>query len=185
MRLCHDGEARWDCPWVGGDNPSSLYSHRVTYIDTTTQLGLRMALSRWVAPRPEPTGRCHWAELRNPRTHTDWLQLTVAAGFTLGNTWKLKLFTQWHNYICYIFLLSFLRWCLTIWLWLVWNSLYRPGCPWTRRSACLCLCLKRARIKGVRHHVHDLFYCFSLAFCHVFACDEAQTHSLAHIQHML
>jgi hypothetical protein len=33
---------------------------------------------------------------------------------------------------------------------LFWNSLCRPGWPWTQRSTCLCLL--RARIKGVSHY---------------------------------
>jgi hypothetical protein len=35
--------------------------------------------------------------------------------------------------------------------WLSWNSLCRPGWPWTQKSACLCL--RSAGIKGVHHHV--------------------------------
>jgi hypothetical protein len=41
--------------------------------------------------------------------------------------------------------------------WLSWNSLCRPGWPWTQKSACLCL--PSTRIKGVRHH-HLAFFLF-------------------------
>jgi hypothetical protein len=33
---------------------------------------------------------------------------------------------------------------------LSYNSLCRPGCPWTQKSACLCL--SSAGIKGVHYH---------------------------------
>jgi hypothetical protein len=43
--------------------------------------------------------------------------------------------------------------------WLSWNSLCRPGWPWTQKSACLCLL--SAGIEGVRHHARLVlvFYC--------------------------
>jgi hypothetical protein len=45
---------------------------------------------------------------------------------------------------------GFLRQCFSVYLWLSWNSLCRPGWPWTQKSTCLCLL--RAGIKGVCHH---------------------------------
>jgi hypothetical protein len=38
----------------------------------------------------------------------------------------------------------------SVWPWLSWNSLCRPGWPRTQKSACLCL--PSVGIKGVRHH---------------------------------
>jgi hypothetical protein len=38
----------------------------------------------------------------------------------------------------------------SVYPWLSWNSLCRPGWPQTQKSACLCL--PSAGIKGVRHH---------------------------------
>jgi hypothetical protein len=39
---------------------------------------------------------------------------------------------------------------LSVLPWLSWNSLCRPGWPWTQKSTCLCL--PSAGIKGMRHH---------------------------------
>jgi hypothetical protein len=46
--------------------------------------------------------------------------------------------------------LDFLFLILFLCLFLSWNSLYRPGWPWTQSSACLCL--KSTGIKGTCHH---------------------------------
>jgi hypothetical protein len=62
--------------------------------------------------------------------------------------------------------------------WLSWNSLCKPGWPRTQKSACLCLCLPGARIKGVRHHCRasrartffkKYFVCVHVAVC-MFVC---------------
>ena len=55
--------------------------------------------------------------------------------------------------------------------WLSWNSLCRPGCPGTQKSACLCL--PSAGIKGVRHHARlsfSFFYLFSIVCTPQHAC---------------
>ena len=52
-------------------------------------------------------------------------------------------------------------WELWSCVWLSWNSLCRPGWPWTQKSACLCL--PSAGIKGVHHHAH-LVWIFHLTF---------------------
>jgi hypothetical protein len=43
--------------------------------------------------------------------------------------------------------------------WLSWNSLWRPGWPRTQKSACLCLRLPSAGIKGMCHHCPASNYC--------------------------
>jgi hypothetical protein len=45
--------------------------------------------------------------------------------------------------------------------WLPWNSLFRPGWPWTQKSACLCL--PSAEIKGMHHHTQLLS---KHSYCH-------------------
>jgi hypothetical protein len=50
----------------------------------------------------------------------------------------------------FIYLFIFLRQGFSVYPWLSWNSLCRPGWPQTQKSACLCL--PSAGIKGVRHH---------------------------------
>jgi hypothetical protein len=45
---------------------------------------------------------------------------------------------------------GFLRQGFSVYPWLSWNSLCRPGWPRTQKSACLCL--PSAGIKGMRHH---------------------------------
>jgi hypothetical protein len=49
-----------------------------------------------------------------------------------------------------LLLFCFSRQGSSVWPWLSWNSLCRPGWPRTQKSACLCL--PSAGIKGVRHH---------------------------------
>jgi hypothetical protein len=39
--------------------------------------------------------------------------------------------------------------------WLSWNSLCRPGWPWTQKSTCLCL--PSAGTKVVCHHARQLW----------------------------
>jgi hypothetical protein len=52
---------------------------------------------------------------------------------------------------------GFLRQGFSVWPWLSWNSLCRPGWPRTQKSACLCL--PSAGIKGVGGVVvYDMFY---------------------------
>ena len=50
----------------------------------------------------------------------------------------------------FFFFFGFLRLGFSIEPWLTWNSLCRPGCPGTQKSACLCL--PSAGIKGGSHH---------------------------------
>jgi hypothetical protein len=49
-----------------------------------------------------------------------------------------------------LFCFVFSRQGFSVYPWLLWNSLYRPGWPWTQKSACLCL--PSAGIKGICHH---------------------------------
>jgi hypothetical protein len=49
-----------------------------------------------------------------------------------------------------LLLLLFLRQGFSVYPWLSWNLLYRPGWPRTPKSTCLSL--PNAGIKGVRHH---------------------------------
>ena len=53
-------------------------------------------------------------------------------------------------YVLFFFFLNFSRQGFSVFPWLSWNSLCRPGWPQTQKSACLCL--PSARIKGVCHH---------------------------------
>jgi hypothetical protein len=53
-----------------------------------------------------------------------------------------------------VLLFCFSRQGFSVWPWLSWNSLCRPGWPRTQRSACLCL--PSPGIKGVRHHLQPL-----------------------------
>jgi hypothetical protein len=58
-------------------------------------------------------------------------------------------------FVCLFVLFCFVLFCFlkqgfSVWPWMSWNSLCRPGWPWTQKSACLCL--PSAGIKGVRHH---------------------------------
>jgi hypothetical protein len=64
----------------------------------------------------------------------------------------------------FVCLFCFLRQGFSAWPWLSWNSLCRPGCPRTQKSACLCLL--SAGIKGVRHHagLERCFFNSSLSF---------------------
>jgi hypothetical protein len=54
----------------------------------------------------------------------------------------------------------FLRQGFSVFPWLSWNSLCRPGWPRTQKSACLCL--PNAGIKSVRHHAQHSFDYFCL-----------------------
>jgi hypothetical protein len=54
----------------------------------------------------------------------------------------------------YLFV-CFLRQGFSVYRWLSWNSLCRPGWPRTQKSTCLCLL--SAGIKGVCHHVPAIF----------------------------
>jgi hypothetical protein len=50
----------------------------------------------------------------------------------------------------FLFFFFFSRQGFSVYPWLSWNSLYRPGWPWTQKSDCLCL--PSAGIKGSCHH---------------------------------
>jgi len=50
----------------------------------------------------------------------------------------------------YLFTFGFSRQGFSVWPWLSWNSLCRPGWPWTQKSTCLCI--QSAGVKGVCHH---------------------------------
>jgi hypothetical protein len=52
----------------------------------------------------------------------------------------------------------FSRQGFSVYPWLSWNSLCRPGWPRTQKSTCLCL--PSAVIKGMHPHTRLLFYCF-------------------------
>ena len=51
---------------------------------------------------------------------------------------------------CFVLFCFVLRQGFSVYPWLSWNSLCRPGWPRTQKFACLCL--PSAGIKGVRHH---------------------------------
>jgi hypothetical protein len=51
-----------------------------------------------------------------------------------------------------LFFVCFSRQGFSVYPWLSWNSLCRPGWPPTQKSTCLCL--SSAGIKGVCHHAH-------------------------------
>jgi hypothetical protein len=53
-------------------------------------------------------------------------------------------------WLVFVFCFVFSRQGFSVYLWLFWNSLCRPGWPRTQKSTCLCL--PSAGIKGVRHH---------------------------------
>jgi hypothetical protein len=53
-------------------------------------------------------------------------------------------------FCCCFILFCFSRQGFSVYPWLSWNSLCRPGCPQTQKSACLCL--PSAGIKGLHHH---------------------------------
>jgi hypothetical protein len=65
------------------------------------------------------------------------------------------LLCQWDSasvgiFFFFFLVLVFLRQGFSVWPWLSWNSLCRPGWPRTQKSACLCL--PSAGIKGMRQH---------------------------------
>jgi hypothetical protein len=53
--------------------------------------------------------------------------------------------------------------------WLSWNSLCRPGWPWTQKSACLCL--PSAGIKGLHHHAWLTVFLFLRKHFKLFNCN--------------
>jgi hypothetical protein len=53
------------------------------------------------------------------------------------------------RFFWFFFFVCFSRQGFSVYSWLSWNSLCRPGWPRTQKSACLCL--QSAGIKGVRH----------------------------------
>jgi hypothetical protein len=58
----------------------------------------------------------------------------------------------------YLFLFfCFSRQGFSVYPWLSWNSLCRPGWPRTQKS--VCLCLPSAGIKGMRHRAGRNYYC--------------------------
>ena len=55
--------------------------------------------------------------------------------------WLLIVFV----FVLFVCLFSFVsRQACSVYAWLFWNSLYRPGWPQTQRFTCLCLCLPSA-----------------------------------------
>jgi hypothetical protein len=64
--------------------------------------------------------------------------------------------------VCFGFGFGFLRQGFSVYLWLSWNSLCRPGWPRTQKSSCLCL--PSAGIKGVHHHHPAMDLCIN---CHL------------------
>jgi hypothetical protein len=73
----------------------------------------------------------------------------------------LLLYLLFDNFIQYLFF-GFLRQGFSVYPWLSWNSLCRPGWPRTQKSACLCL--PSAGIKGMRHHCPAIQYIFIILF---------------------
>jgi hypothetical protein len=60
------------------------------------------------------------------------------------------------SFILFIYLfIYFSRQGFSVYPWLSWNSLCRPGWPRTHKSACLCP--PSAGIKGMRHHTRPEF----------------------------
>jgi hypothetical protein len=62
----------------------------------------------------------------------------------------------------FVLVFGFLRQGFSVWPWLSWNSLCRPGWPPTQKSACLCL--RSAGIKGVHHHARLYLGFFNIGF---------------------
>jgi hypothetical protein len=61
-------------------------------------------------------------------------------------------------FVClFVLVFGFSRQGFSVQPWLSWNLLCKPGWPWTQKSACLCLCLPSAGIKGVCHHALLLY----------------------------
>jgi hypothetical protein len=93
-------------------------------------------------------------------------------------------------FFCFLFLFFWDRVSLYS-PWLFWNSLCRPGWPWTQKS--VCLCLPSAGIKGVRHH-YSAWRCFTLYYlllalvlntCSIHSATQNQMYScdrLVHVQ---
>jgi hypothetical protein len=67
----------------------------------------------------------------------------------------------------FIYFFGFLRQGFSVQPWLSWNSLCRPGWPWTQKSTCLCL--PSAGIKDLCHHSPPLFFCFFDYFSRLFS----------------
>jgi hypothetical protein len=61
-----------------------------------------------------------------------------------------------------VFFFGFSRQGFSVWPWLSWNSLCRPGCPQTRKSTCLCL--PSAGINSWRDHTKELLVVFQPIF---------------------
>ena len=114
-------------------NPSYLVLHWTTRQLCTTVYLLTVAL--WWLP----------VHILSPNlwTNTCFTNMTVLLGTTLRKSTSCS----WLGF--------------TVWPWLSWNLLCRPGWPWTQKSSCLCL--PSAGIKGVRHHAW-LFLCFCFLF---------------------
>ena len=68
--------------------------------------------------------------------------------------------------LLFFFFFFFLRQGFSVWLWLSWNSICRPGWPWSQKSACLCL--PSTGIKGMDHHC--LFFVVVFSFVCVCVC---------------
>jgi hypothetical protein len=54
-----------------------------------------------------------------------------------------------YDYLLTYLLIGFSRQVFSVYPWMSWNSLCRPGCPLTQKSSCLCLL--SAGIKGMHH----------------------------------
>jgi hypothetical protein len=61
----------------------------------------------------------------------------VVAGIWTQNLWKSS--QGCFVLFCFVFVFVFSRQGFSVEPWLSWNSLCRPGWPWTQKSACLCL----------------------------------------------
>ena len=78
-----------------------------------------------------------------------WVQLVLSTCMWMWGRKKLQLercYVLGCKYQVYLNILFACLQTLTVYPWLSWNSIFRPGWPWTQRSACLCF--PSARIKG-------------------------------------
>jgi hypothetical protein len=67
-----------------------------------------------------------------------------------------------NDLLFYFYFFGFSRQGFSLWPWLSWNSLCRPGWPRNQKSACLCL--PSAGSKGVRHYC-PATYAFYFSHC--------------------
>jgi hypothetical protein len=70
----------------------------------------------------------------------------------------LLLLQQWVFFVVVVVVFGFSGQGFSVWPWLSWNSLCRPGWPRTQKFTCLCLLSASAGIKGVCHQHSAVFF---------------------------